>query len=291
MDSYFLRSALLRIGFVITLVACAVGLSAASARAQGGDALRVVGGLFTPTRTDDGVTWDARWVLPADAWLALETQRTIQFATPLPEGATIRPAPGVAPVSKGGRVTGITVERMALGGAGGRMVRAEVWQPVPRGATEGIVLAAPVARGTAAQIVDGDLGAGARFEIDGKGGAARGGLERHVGFTAPSGIEHGAREEARRLTGYSQRVTGAPIYVRGDDVRAMGSLRASVVTGAARKRGGAMAMGFAFAALVTGLVVAMKKLRDRASVERADALLAAEVDSAAARAGLGTEAR
>lgn len=291
MHTYLLRSVALRILFVITLVACAVGLAPASASAGDGEPLRVMGGLFTPTRTGDGVSWDARWVLPYDASATLETPHLIRFAVPLPEGATLRPRPGVAAVVEGGRLVGVTVERAALEGPGARAVRVEITQPLPRAATEGIVLGAPVARGSGVQIIDGDLGAGARFEVEAKGGGLRGGLERHVGFTAPSGVEHSAREEARRLTGYSQRVSGAPIYVRGEDVRAMGPLRASVVTGAARKNGGAMAVGFGFAAVVTALVVAMKKLRDRASVERADAILAAEVDSAATRAGLGTEAR
>ena len=71
-------------------------------------------------------------------------------------------------------------------------------------------------------------------------------LEQGVGHVAPPGTSHAAREEARRLTGYTARVTGAAVYVRGDDVRAQGGLTATVITPRARGHRGTIAIGVIF---------------------------------------------
>lgn len=271
MDGILIRSAVLRIGFVVALVLALTALPSSRAEAQG-DAAHVTGGLYTPVRAGDQLVWSARWVLdPFDASAIAEgTPRTIRFAAPLPEGETIDRAEGIEPIREGRRLVGIRVDARALRD---RSVLATLRQPVAKTETTDILLGAPIATGTAAQIVDGDLGGGTRLEVTG----ARG-IERHVGYTAPSELGHGAREEARRLTGYTPRVTGAPLYVRGEDVRNQGTLRASVASGAERKSRGSFAVGLGFIAVVGALIVAMKKLHGRASVERADAVLAAEID-------------
>jgi hypothetical protein len=198
-------------------------------------------------------------------------KRTIRFAVPLAEGESVEASWGVAPLLENGKVVGVVVDRAALDD---RTIRAVVNQRVAFDGDHARRLGAPVAAGTSFQIVDGDLGAGARFEFE----AGRA-LERHVGYVAPAGINHSAREEARRLTGYSSRVTGAPLYVRGDDVRASNGLAATILTARARARLGTTAIAVLFGAIVTALLLAVRKLKHDASVERAEAVLAAEVDA------------
>jgi hypothetical protein len=251
--------------FVVLLVLVAMG-----GTAQASDA-RVAGALFTPSRTDDGITWQARWVLSPESAneIAAGGALTVRFAVPLADGETVEPTPGVVPLVENGDVTGVVVDRAA---GAGRTMTAVVRHRTSLDGTQ--VYGAPVASGSALQIVDGDLGAGTRFEVD--TGRI---LEKGVGHMAPPGTSHAAREEARRLTGYTARVTGAAVYVRGDDVRAQGGLTAAVITPRARGHRGTIAMGAIFADIVLALVLAVRKLRHAAGVERADAILASELDA------------
>lgn len=277
MDRIFVRSAALRIVFVVILVLVALAgaahaapLQAAATAAPPSDA-RVAAALFTPTRTGDGLDWGAHWVLAPDAAAEIDggARRIVRFALPLAEGEALEPTFGVVALVENGHVTGVVVDRAGLDG---RTVRALFHQ---RAAQDGSLrLDAPVAAGSTLQIIDGDLGAGTRLEVE-----TGHGLERAVGNVAPPGTSHAARDEARRLTGYEARLTGAPIYVRGDDVQASQGLRATVVTARARGHRGWVAMGVLFVGLVNALLLAMRKLRDAASVERADALLAADLDA------------
>lgn len=286
MDRILVRAAALRLFFVVLLVLVATAASAhatpalpvapspAPAAAPAAIAeVRVSGALFTPTRTDDGIAWSARWVLAPESATDLETGTSwlIRFAAPLGEGQAVEATFGVAPFVEGGRVTGVVVDRSA---ADGRTVSGVVHQRLAHDSRSAVHLGAPVAAGSSLQIIDADLGAGTRFEVE-TGHV----LERHVGFVAPPGIGHAAREEARRLTGYEARVNGAAIYVRGDDVRATDGVVATVVTPAARAHSGTIAIAVTFVAIVAALLAAVKRLRHAASVERADALLAAEVDA------------
>ncbi len=273
MDRIFVRSAVVRIVFVVVLVLIALvagSAHAAPAETQLADA-QLAGALFTPTRTDDGIDWTAHWVLTPDATadVARGVTRVIRFALPLGDDSTLESTDGVAPLVEGGRVTGVVVDSAALDG---RTVRAVVHQRAHHDGT--IRIGAPVAAGRAFQIVDGDLGGGTRLEV--QTGRL---LERNVGHVAPPGTSHAAREEARRLTGYDARVIGAPLYVRGDDVRAANGLSATIVTARARGRGGFVAIGAVFAVIVGALLYAMRKLRHAATIERADALLAADLDA------------
>lgn len=247
-----------------------LGLVATAGTARASDA-RVAGALFTPSRTDDGITWRARWVLTPESAneIAEGAALTLRFAVPLADGETVESAPGVAPLVENGHVTGIIVDR---GAGSGRTMNAVVRHRTSLDG--GQHYGPPVAAGSALQIVDGDLGAGTRFEVD--TGRI---LEKGVGHMAPPGTSHAAREEARRLTGYDARVTGAAVYVRGDDVRAQGGLMATVITPRARGHRGAIAIGAVFGALVLALVLAVRKLRHTAGVERADAILASELDA------------
>jgi hypothetical protein len=137
-----------------------------------------------------------------------------------------------------------------------------------------IAVAAPLAAGTALQIVDGDLGGGTRLEpVAGRT------LEKRVGYAAPPGASHAARAEARRLTGYEEHVTSAAIYVRGDDVKALGGLSAAIETPRSRGRGVVLAGAAVFVTLVGALVLAVRRLRHAAELETADAVLAAELDA------------
>ena len=291
MDRVIVRSAAVRLFFVAVFVLVALAASAhahAAPPMQGAQLAplvppeaHVAGGLFTPTRTEGGISWRAHWVLTPDSAADLESgPALVRFATPLGPDETVEAGFGVTPLVEGGAVTGVVVDRTAVEG---RTVRGVVLQRLAGDGRKVARLGAPVAAGSSLQIVDTDLGAGVRFEVE-----TANVLERHVGFVAPPGIGHAAREEARRLTGYEARVNGAALYVRGDDVRGAkgpsgangaNGLRASVVTPAARAHGGTIAIAVAFVAMVAALLAAVRKLRHAASVERADALLAAEVDA------------
>jgi len=274
MDSMFVRSAAIRIAFAVALVLSLVLLSSARAHAEPRvqTAAHVMGGLYTPVRNDDLLVWHARWILSVEdaEEVSHGATRTIRFAALLPEGETLEAASGIEAMVENDRLAGVRADWRALEG---RSVRATLRQPLPRAASTGIPLGAPFAVGTATQIVDGDLGKGARLEV-----AAARGIEKHVGFTGPAEIGHGARDEARRLTGYEPRLTGAPLYVRGDDIAARGVLKADVTSASERESRGGIAVGAGFVVVVGALVLAMKKLGSRASVERADALLAAEIE-------------
>lgn len=275
MDRIIVRAAVVRIVFVLILLLVALAGTAHAAPSQPSDArpveARVAGALFTPARTTDGIDWTAHWVLTPDATADVHAgaRRIVRFAVPLADGAVLDPTWGVAPLLEGGRIVGVVVDRAGLDE---RTVRAVIHQ---RGRLEGTMrLVAPVGAGTALQIVDGDLGGGTRLEVE--TGRL---LEHGVGHVAPPGTSHAAREEARRLTGYEARVTGAPLYVRGDDVVAANGFTATIVTAHARGHRGWVTLGAIFVLLVGALLFAMRKLRHAASLERADAILAADVDA------------
>ena len=266
MNRILVRSAVFRLVFVVLLVLVAL---AGTAHASASDA-RLAGGLLTPTRTEDGILWRAQWVLTPESAdeIAAGSSLLVRFAVPLAEGATVEATPGIVPFAENGRVTGVVVDRAA---GAGRTMNATVRH---RTSLDGAQrYGAPVAAGSALQILDGDLGAGDRFEVE-TGHI----LEKGVGHVAPPGTSHAAREEARRLTGYTARVTGAAVYVRGDDVQAQGGLTATLITPHARGHRGTIAIGVLFGAIVLALAFAMRRLRHAAGVERADAILAAELD-------------
>ena len=266
-----LRIVLVVLWVVLELSSSAHGAPAQTAPRKPDGAAHVAGALFTPSRTDDGITWHARWVLTPESAteIAEGASLELRFAVPLADGEVVETTPGVAALVENGHVTGIVVDRAA---GPGRTMSATVRH---RTSLEGSQrYGAPVVAGSALQIIDGDLGAGIRFEVE--TGRI---LERGVGHVAPPGTSHAAREEARRLTGYTARVTGAAVYVRGDDVRVQGGLAATVVTPRERGHRGTLAIGVVFGTIILALLAAVRKLRHAAAVERADSLLASELDA------------
>ena len=229
--------------------------------------LPLAGAHFAPRRVDGGLAWDARFVVTSDATSSFRGG-ALRFAVPLPAGEQLVGAPGLGAIVEDGRVAGLCVAEGALQG---RTVSASFFQRLSGdGAT---ALGAPIAAGRAVQIVSTSVG-DARLELT---GAPL--FEKHVGFVAPRAIGPGAREEARRLAGVREHVSASRIYVRGEDAR--GGLTVRLVDAGARTKASAIAAGVAFAAVVGGLVLAAQRLRRAASVERADALLASEIDAAA----------
>ena len=276
MDLILVRSAVVRIVFVALFALLATAATAHAAPGAPGPhhaEARVASALFTPTRVEDGLEWRARWVLAPEAAgdIAQGATRAVRFAVPLTSAETFEPTFGVVPLTEAGVVVGVEVDRE---GIDGRVVTATIHQHVARDGALGVHVGAPVAAGNALQIVDGDLGAGSRLQVD--TGRI---LERRVGYFAPPGISHAARDEAGRLTGYDARVSGLAIYVRGDDVKAASGLVATLETARTRGRHGTIGIAFVFGVLVLALFAAVRKLRHAASVERADAILAAEVDA------------
>jgi hypothetical protein len=224
--------------------------------------------------TEEGIQWEARWVLPKDfaAGLAQDDTVVIRFARALPEDermwldSPLAGLPFLAPIVEGRRIVAVRVPA-SLVDAG--TVHAVLVQRTSRGAGH-VVLGAPVAEGRAVQIVDGVLGEDTHLEPDPAG------FEKHVGYATARGIDHAARAEARRATGYEARLSGNAIYVRGDDVRDRGLLETKATTARDRAHHALLGVVAAFVVVVVGLLVALRRLRDAATVERADALLAAE---------------
>ena len=283
MAPIIVRSATVRVVVVVMLVLLAMATSAHASRGaapvtppvapEDAREARVAGALFTPTQVDDGLEWRVRWVLTPEAAddIAQGASRAVRFAVPLTDAEKVETAWGVVPFSEAGRVAGVLVDRS---GVDGRLVTAVVHQHLARDGALGLHIGAPIAAGNALQIIDADLGGGVRLEVD--PGRV---LERRVGYLAPPGLSRAAREEARRLTSYDAGVRGAAVYVRGDDVKASGGLSAAVVTPRARGKRGVIGLAVLFGGIVIALLVALKRLRHAASVERADAILAAEVDA------------
>jgi hypothetical protein len=125
--------------------------------------------------------------------------------------------------------------------------------------------------------MDASPGGGRQLEVSGRN------LERNVGYVGSRGIGHGAREEARRLTGgadFPFPADTSPIFVRGDDLEA-GGLVGSVIDARALARRRALGVGAVFIAVVGVLVAAARWLNQKATIERADAILASEIERAA----------
>lgn len=240
--------------FVMALVATMGFANVASAHE-----LRVAGALVT-AKQDDALVWSAQWVLAPDELDADAVAGDIRFAAPLPEGETMLPSPFVTPITEDGHIVGVHVDRSRTEG---RMVTASFVQPHFAAHS---LLGVPLADGSAIQIVDADLGAGARVEIDRDRL-----LERRVA--------QAARDEAVRLTGHRPQPSDTAFYLRGDDVRAARGLRGSIVTVGERAARMSMIAAGVFLALVAGLVFGWRKVKREAERERADAVLAERIES------------
>lgn len=224
----------------------------------------------------EGITWDVRYILDMETADDFRGG-TLRFSVPLPAGETLRSAPGLLPVLEAGRIVGICVLPEALHA---RTVEASFLQPTSTAVHESIALGAPVAEGNAVQIVEPRSQGDVRLDwtLDRT-------IERHVGYLAPRAVGASVREEARRLTDTHRTVTDMPLYVRGTDVAAVGGLRGRFVTPPARTTATALGVGALFAGIVVALVIAARRLRRAADAERADALLASEIDRAAKGVG------
>lgn len=240
--------------FVMALVATMGIAPVASARD-----LRVAGALVT-AKEDEALVWDTRWVLAPDELEAERVVGDIRFAAPLPEGETMRLDPGADPIVEGGHIVGVHVDRSR---DEGRTVRATF---VQKGHGAHDPLGVPFAEGSATQILDLDLGAGARIELDRDRA-----LDRRVA--------QAARDEAVRLTSYAPQPSDTAVYLRGDDVKAARGLHGSIVTVGERAARMSMIAAGVFITLVVGLVLGLRRVKKQAASERADAVLAEQIES------------
>jgi hypothetical protein len=234
----------------------------------------IVGGISVARRTEEGIGWDARFVLDVDASMDFRGGR-VTFAIPLPIGETMRDEPGVHPIVEADRIAALCVEPSAVDG---RAIHAFFTQATALRSDHATTLGAPIVAGTAVQIVDAHVGDDIRLEA-----VRGGGLEAHVGFLAARGIGHDAREEARRLTDTPLLVGHTSIYVRGDDLKTAGALEGRLIGTRAKSKGSIAGAALAFVAAVAGLLFGARRLKRAASVERADAMLASEIDAVAER--------
>lgn len=228
---------------------------------------RIVSALTSVSRQADGLVYTTRFIVALEDAARFEGG-AIRFAHPLPSGASVVETPSVRASVVEGDTLGIVVTPEALVG---RAVTIRVHQPSPPGGR--FFLAAPIADGHAVQIVDGALD---REQVR----LADGIFERHVGFTGTRSVDEASRIEARRLTGYAVRLTGTPIYLRGDDLREAPQISATLVSDRARLRTTYVAVAGVFVALAISLVVAARRLSRAASLERADAILASACEEA-----------
>jgi hypothetical protein len=264
------------VAFVVHLLATM--LSAHAAEPAPWIAPAIDGATFTPTVADDGaITWRARWVLARETVdLLRDRDVVLRLATPLPRGETLAPSRGVEAVLEDERITAVRVSAGALEireSGMGRDVRATFVQRGSRG-----VLGAPFVLGDAVQILDVAPANGARLEID-----PRGPFVRHVGYFAPDSLTHAARQQARSVTWFGGDVMESALYARGDDVRAAGRIAGEAFTRQQIAARTVLPIAGIFVAIVAALFVAMRRLRHAAGAERADALLALEIERADAR--------
>jgi hypothetical protein len=229
----------------------------------------LAGGVASAHRVAEGLAWDVRFIVDADTAFDFRGG-ALFFAVPLPAGERMLPTDGVSELMEGDRVVGLCVARHAIHD---RTVSSSFVQPVALGDAT-TPLGVPVAAGSTVQILETSLGE-ARLDVT-TGGV----LEKHVGFVAARGVGHDAREEARRLGNVQARIDTSPVYVRGEDVRAMGGLSARLIDPQARSRGGVLGVFLLFAGVVGALAFAARRLHRTANVERVDALLASEIDDA-----------
>lgn len=232
----------------------------------------IVGGSSLARRSEEGIAWDARFVVDVDASFDFKGGR-IAFATPLPADEALRDTPGVTAIVEDGRITGLCVAPNALSG---RTIHASFTQSTSLAPGRSTPLGALVVAGPAVQVVDAPVGDELRLES-----VRGGGLEPHVGFLAAHGIGHDAREEARRLTELPLPVGHTSIYVRGDDLKTAGPLEGPLLGTRAKARSSIAGAALAFLAVVVALLAGARRLKRAASAERADAVLAAEIDAAA----------
>jgi hypothetical protein len=240
--------------FVTTAMMFAASLAAAAP-------IPIAGARLLPSKTAEGIRWDARYIVDLDASNHFEGG-TIELAAPLPESERplIEPSPYItAVIDKNHRITGIQVAPEALRG---RSIEASF-------ITTGF--SAPIAQGSSVQIIEPPE----RMMIDVD---PMHGFEKHVGYVAPRSISHSAREEARRLTDTSIKLTKNLTYVRGDDIRPETGFKAKLVDQKERTRSGSIGIGILFIGVVGSLIFAAKRLTHSASVERADRILKAEID-------------
>jgi hypothetical protein len=258
------------------VAALVVHTLAAPARADV-PAAPIAGALYTPAVADGGaVTWYARWILTQETVTALlDGPMELRFAVPLPAGETLAPRRGVEPVLEDGRLVAVrlTAGALDLRESGYRSdVSAVFTQREPRG-----TLGAPFVAGDAVQILDAAPQGGARLELE-----PRQPFVRRVGYVAPDAVGHAARQGARDVTWFYGGMKHFALYARGDDVRAAGGIDGKALSARDVSARAVLPIAAVFAVLVGGLVVAMRRLRRAASAERADAILALEIDEAGA---------
>lgn len=240
-----------------------------TSRCTPGESIELAGAIFSPRRAESGLAWDARFIVDVDAASDFRGG-TLPLAVPLPPGETLVPTPGIEAELDGDRLVALCVAPDAIRG---RTLFASFAQPAPRSGRDAIALGAPVAASGAVQIVDTSVG-DARLEVS---DAPL--LEKHVGYIAARTISAGARAEARRLTEVRARLSASPLYLRGEDVRVAGGLTARIVEPRVRARESALGVALAFAGIAGALVLAARRLQRSASIERADAVLASEIDA------------
>lgn len=232
--------------------------------------LAIAGAHFEAKPVTDGVQWDAQWVLDIDAARDF-CGGTIALAVPLPKGERLLPTPHVEAFLDGGQITALRIDRGALVE---RSIVASFFQP---GAFESpSVLGVPASASDALQVV-GTHGTSTRIELA-RSSAIDERFVKHLGSIAPRNVGSAAREEARRLVGVEDQ-RSALLYVRGQDLRALGGVRGRVVDSTAQSRTMTVAAFAAFSFVLGALVLAFRKLAGAAHVERADAVLAAEIDA------------
>jgi len=167
-------------------------------------------------------------------------------------------------VRSGDAITGFEIQEYA----GWRdAIVVTVVQRIDRSA---VVLAPPLARGDAVQVVTVSGADELRFE---PGGAS---FIRHVGYLATDDVDHAARAQCDDLVGRTFPPSASPIYLRGSSRVASEGIRGALTTASERSRPGLLGTAFAFVAIAIGLALFYRRLSGQARAEQAEAALREE---------------
>ncbi len=218
----------------------------------------------------DGIAWRTAYVLREP----VHEGDTLLFAAPLPAGVALDPTPDATPITRDGRLVGLTFTDAPRAAT---LVSVVVHEPGGIGVGAGtgtgtgtVHLHPPLAFGGAVQIVDLVGDSEQRFEPD-----PRSGLSRHMGFFAPDTQPMSSRLAAEYAVGYGGRgPIDQPMYVEATALHGSdGAIDGELSNADSRMRAGTVGAVVVFVGVIAALLFGHRALSRAAKIERAEQVL------------------